>query len=373
MKLLYATTLTFPSGLANRLQILNMSKEFQKRLNNNFILGISRMGEFNETLDRYLDKLNLSAVGPGRSIFVSLKYLKYIKKNKITHVYCREPRLQMFFLIFKHLFFLDKIEFIYEMHEIKRDSFLSRINFWLISKFCDYIVFITKNLKDAFIKRYNYGQEKSIVAHDGVDLAVFDIDLSRQEAQKQYGLPINKKILGFFGRFKTMGMDKGLEVIFRSLKKLDDNVILLAMGGKPKDISFYKNMADGLGLNKRVIFTEHLNQNEVAGRQKACDALLMPFPFNEHYAYYMSPLKMFEYMASQRPIVATDLPSVREVLNEKNAILVRPDDPEKLAEGIKKVLESKDLSREIAKQAYSDVKKYTWEKRAGKVISFMER
>ena len=281
MRLLYATTLTFPSGLANRLQILNMSIEFQKRLNDNFILGISQRGEFNETLDKYLDKLNLLVVGRGRSVLVAWKYLKYVKKNKITHVYCREPRLQMFFLIFCRLFFLSKVKFIYEMHEVKKDSFLNRINFLLISKFSSQIVFVTKNLRDVFIKKYNYNKDKSIVAHDGVDLAVFDIDLSQEEARKRYGLPIDKKILGFFGRFKTLGMDKGLEVIFHSLKKLDDSIILLAMGGRPNDISFYKNMAGDLGLRKRVIFTEHLNQNEVAGRQKACDILLMPFPFNE--------------------------------------------------------------------------------------------
>jgi len=98
----------------------------------------------------------------------------------------------------------------------------------------------------------------------------------------------------------------------------------------------------------------------------------MPFPFNEHYAYFMSPLKMFEYMASQRPIVATNLPSTREVLNENNAVLVEPDDSEKLAKGIKKVLDNKELSQKIAEQAYLDVKKYTWEKRVKDIIKLLK-
>ncbi len=77
-------------------------------------------------------------------------------------------------------------------------------------------------------------------------------------------------------------------------------------------------------------------------------------------------------MASGVPIVASDLPSIREILNEKNAVLVKPDMPVYLAEGIKNVLKNPDFSDRISKQAYSDAREYTWSKRSTKIMEFIK-
>ncbi len=77
-------------------------------------------------------------------------------------------------------------------------------------------------------------------------------------------------------------------------------------------------------------------------------------------------------MASNIPIIASNLPALREVLNEHNSILVEPDNPESLANGIKKVLENKDLAKEISKQALIDVKNYTWNKRVKNILEFIK-
>jgi len=76
-------------------------------------------------------------------------------------------------------------------------------------------------------------------------------------------------------------------------------------------------------------------------------------------------------MAARRPIVASDLPSVREILNEKSAMLVKPDDPEALAEGIQKVLEYGESGHKLAENAFQEARLYTWEKRAEKILEFM--
>ena len=100
----------------------------------------------------------------------------------------------------------------------------------------------------------------------------------------------------------------------------------------------------------------------------ASDVLVMNFPWTEHYAYFMSPMKMFEYMASGTPIITTDLPSVREILSEKNAYFVKPGDPQGLARGISEVLSNQVLSDNISKQAFNDVSKYTWNVRAENIL-----
>ena len=76
-------------------------------------------------------------------------------------------------------------------------------------------------------------------------------------------------------------------------------------------------------------------------------------------------------MASGKPIVASDLPSIREVLNEKNSILVKPDDPHALADGITMLLHDGVLARSLAMQAHRDVQLYTWEARAQNIMDFI--
>ena len=76
-------------------------------------------------------------------------------------------------------------------------------------------------------------------------------------------------------------------------------------------------------------------------------------------------------MASGTPIVASDLPSIREVLSEDNAVLVEAGNVVELANGIKKVLTQEDLSDSLVKQANLDVKKYDWESRAKEIVNFI--
>ncbi len=107
---------------------------------------------------------------------------------------------------------------------------------------------------------------------------------------------------------------------------------------------------------------------------RAADVLILPNTANEDISkYYTSPMKLFEYMASGTPIVASALPSIREILNENNAVLVESDNPEKLAEGIKKVLADAELAKKISKQAFADVQNRTWGKRAEEILEFVNR
>ena len=100
---------------------------------------------------------------------------------------------------------------------------------------------------------------------------------------------------------------------------------------------------------------------------------MAPFPVSEHYAYFMSPLKLFEYMAAGVPIVATDLPSIREILHHKeNAWLIEPGNPQALAEGIQYLLEDPVFAEHLARGAKRDVQQYTWERRAAAILRLLE-
>jgi glycosyltransferase involved in cell wall biosynthesis len=73
-------------------------------------------------------------------------------------------------------------------------------------------------------------------------------------------------------------------------------------------------------------------------------------------------------MATGRPIVASDLPAIREVLrHEQNALLVPPGDATGLARGIQRLMGDRELAARLARQALSDVDDYTWDRRAARL------
>jgi glycosyltransferase involved in cell wall biosynthesis len=256
----------------------------------------------------------------------------------------------------------------FESHRILNSAWIYKLFFGRKVK----IISLTHEAKKNYLK-LGIPKENIIVAPDGVDLSVFDIEISKKDARNKLGLPQDKKIIGYFGSFKTMGHDKGLLDAVKSLKNLADNVLLLAVGGLNGEVKEYQKKAQKIVNKEKFIFKNPVSRSELAIYQKACDVLLIPFPWNKHFAYYASALKMFEYMASKRPIVATDLPSSREVLDDSNAVLILPEDPNALAAAVKKLVDDKVLGDRLSARAFEDVKNYTWQKRAEEILKFISK
>ncbi|MBI4118634.1 MAG: glycosyltransferase, partial [Parcubacteria group bacterium] len=85
-----------------------------------------------------------------------------------------------------------------------------------------------------------------------------------------------------------------------------------------------------------------------------------------------APIKLFEYMASGVPIVASDLPSIHAVVNDRQVHFVKPDNSEALLNGIQFVLENSTKGRELASEALLHSKLYTWDKRAEKILTLIK-
>lgn len=100
--------------------------------------------------------------------------------------------------------------------------------------------------------------------------------------------------------------------------------------------------------------------------------LVLPTTATPSAARYTSPLKLFEYLASGRPIVASDLPAVREILTDgANAVLVPPSDERGLADGIRRVLDDRDLAVRIAEAAFDQAPSYAWDRRAERLETLL--
>ena len=361
MKLLYATSIRFPSVLANRIQVISMAKACGDLLGKNFFLGGNEIQVANANY-------NIVNFGVKKSWKLAWKVLTFAKLSGITHLYAREARLLFFIAFYNFVYFRLPLVFGYEVHALLGRSTLDYITDGLLTFFVSRYFFTTGELQKIYSQKYRLKSGRSLILPDAVDLSIFDLGLTKFEARKKLGWMEKEKIIGFCGRFKTLTMDKGLNDILEAMKFLPPDVKFVAVGGSDEDVTEYTKKAQSLSLGARATFLGHVNQSELAVYQKAFDILLMPFPRQTHFTYYMSPLKMFEYMAAKRPIIATDLPSICEVLNETNAILVPPDDPAKLAAAIERLYHDPSLGEKLADQAYRDVQNYTWKKRAKQMI-----
>lgn len=224
------------------------------------------------------------------------------------------------------------------------------------------IVAISKGLKDEYT-RAGWPGEKIIVAADAVDLEEFDPPVggrnSKLEIRNQLGLPVDRKIAVYVGSWHKW---KGVDVLIEAASKLD-SVLFVLVGG----ISSFKVKGNN------ILLVGQKDRKEVPKWMAAADVLVLPNSGREDISrFYTSPLKMFEYMAAGRPIVASDLPSIREVLSEETAVLVEPDDAGALAAGIRKVFEDEEgLAVRIAERAKKEVEKYTWESRVKIILNFI--
>jgi len=262
---------------------------------------------------------------------------------------------------------------IYESHDYPRSGFRRK----LIKGYSTHLKSLVTNTRKLaeFYQHLGIPKEKILYAPNGVDLKGFDLDISKEEARRKVGLPIDARLVIYVGRFHTLNQQKGLSTMIRSLEYLPSRVKMVFVGGP---VEMGKRISSEVTLRKgihpdQIIFTDHIAPTLVPFYLKASDTLVIPFPKAVHFAYYASPIKIFEYMTSGRPIVASDLPSIRDIVQDgETALLVEPDNPKALAEGIEMILDNPGLAKRISEQAYGEVQQYSWDERARKIIEFIE-
>jgi glycosyltransferase involved in cell wall biosynthesis len=117
---------------------------------------------------------------------------------------------------------------------------------------------------------------------------------------------------------------------------------------------------------------------ELPLHQAACDVLLMPYErrisvsSGGDTARFASPLKVFEYLAAGRAIISSDLPVLREVLDEGNAMLVPPEDPEPWDEALSFLMNHPDQRETLALQARQDAGQYAWVERVKRALKGLD-
>lgn len=219
--------------------------------------------------------------------------------------------------------------------------------------------------------------ERLLVEGDAADVRLFDGVKPRETVRRELGVPDDRFLIGYAGQLASMGLTKGLPELIRALALLHERDVLFhaAIAGGPEQARQQLQSLLSKELRDSVSFVGMLPRREVPSFLAACDVLVYPAPRSSHAFYNRdtSPLKIFEYMAADRPIVAADLPPVRDILDESTAVMVPPGDPSGLADGIEDVWRNSDAAKARARLARSTVLKHTWEERMRRILSFMEQ
>ncbi len=288
------------------------------------------------------------------SIF-SFIYLLFTSKKE-DFIYSNES-LPLFFISFIssntlleiHDFPEKKILFYKTL--FKRLKFILATNFW----------------KKEELKRKFFIDDKKIICEpNAVELQDFDINLSKKEARHKLNLPENKFIILYTGHLYSW---KGADVLANSSVFLSDEYLIVFVGGTDNDLNLFKSR---YGNVKNIFFAGYRNHEEIPIWQKASDVLILPNTAKEDISkFYTSPMKLFEYLASRIPVVASDLPSIRQVAGEKELYFFNPDDSLDLSNKIKWVYKNYSLALQTAGVAYESVQKYSWAKRAKRILGYI--
>ncbi len=247
-----------------------------------------------------------------------------------------------------------------EMHSPKTAGILTRLFF----KRTKHIITTNPLIKDKLASVFNLKPEYFIVEPNGVDPSAFEV-LTKQEARKVLGLPAEANIVLYVGRFYDW---KGMPVLQKAAVDLEKNGILTYLVGGTQEE--FGRRTGGSSLSLR--FGGSVDHTNIAMWYAAADVLLVLGTRANEFSYrYTAPMKLFEYLASGRPVVAADTPALRSLVSEREAEFYVPDDARSLAQAILKVYENPKAEAKI-RAGCASAAEHTWRKRAERILAFMQ-
>jgi len=233
------------------------------------------------------------------------------------------------------------------------------------------IMVITRALQSALDARYGAHLPPAdvILAPNGVEPGRFADLPAPAEARRLLGLRAAPTLLCAGHLYPGRGAD-----LFLALAGVLPEASFVWAGGAPADVDEWRARGLALGL-ENVTFTGFVPNERLPLHLAAADILLMPYARSiaissggGNSALISSPMKMFEYLAAGRPILASDLPVFREVLDERNAALCPPEDAPAWALALRDLLANPKKRAALSSQARADSARYTWVERARRAL-----
>lgn len=230
---------------------------------------------------------------------------------------------------------------------------LSWVKKWVLKQ-ADHITVVSRTMKTHCVEKLGCSPEKLSVCSMGVDLQnTFVPGKCRRDPHK----------IVFLGRLVEK---KGVDVLIRAMVKVADQVsgVRLDVIGGGSDLGTYRSLAESLGVSEMVSFLGALPNHEVPGHFQRAGLAVMPFRVAQDGDQEGLGLTMVEAIGCGCTVIASDLPAVRDVIEDgKTGFLVPPDNPQALAEKIIRVIRAVDRGEELCPKARELLlEKFDWDR-----------
>lgn len=271
---------------------------------------------------------------------------------------------------------------IFEVHDMPQGLIGPRLfRRLLVNRRIRRIVLISEALKGDISRQFDTVLQppRTIVAADGVDLERYrelpEPPAARRSLNREPGLslPEGSFTAGYTGHLYA---GRGTRMLLDLARRLPQISFLIA-GGEPGAVEMLKAEARRRGLSN-VHLTGFVPNADLPRYQAACDFLLMPYQkrvaasSGGDIARYLSPMKLFEYLACGRVILSSDLPVLREVLTLENAVFLPPEDAAAWCAAIDELCNLPEARAELSRQARRTAQNYSWDARAERLLSGLE-
>lgn len=241
-------------------------------------------------------------------------------------------------------------------------SYFFRKNLRFASREFNGATYITEEMRSFCQKMFRLPEHKSEIWSSGVNIKRFNITKEKT--------PRKKFTLIYHGNLaKNRGLDSLVKAL-AFLKSYDIEVLLIGAGS---GLTHLKRLSVEWGLESKVNFKPPVPYQEIPNHIQGADAGVLPFPNWEGWNT-SSPLKLFEYLACGKPVVATKIPAHWNVLKGKEFVFwAEKNTSEALADAVLRAYEKRNEYEDLSKKAREFVKfEYTWEKQAEKLGNFLK-
>jgi glycosyltransferase involved in cell wall biosynthesis len=233
------------------------------------------------------------------------------------------------------------------------------------------ILYYTESMLNDRIER-----SKCVLVSAGVNLDLFRSDKAAGEATRmKLGIKNSDKVIGYVGTFQDW---HGVDVLLSAAKYIQERgkgVKLILVGPYSRD---YVESAKRLGVFEACRFVGSINYSEVPAYINACDLMAAPYnpnanPLRRTYGIG-SPLKLFEYMACEKPIISTKVDPIQQIPSvSETGVLVEPGEPEELAERIIELISDSEMAKRMGSQGRMLVEKwFSWKPLAEHISALIQ-
>lgn len=254
------------------------------------------------------------------------------------------------------------VPYVAEIHDAKSKS----LPFILLFRFAAGIITINSIIKKELCATFGIEPQKIIVHPNGIDMSMFSRLPDQADARKALQIPLDRIVILYVGKFYGW---KGLDVAIEAMRSIDQDIDFYFVGGTEDELMKASGIRD---IPASLSCMGHRAFTEIPTWLAAADFCLVLGTKRNDYSYlHTSPMKFFEYMVSNRPIIASRTPANTEIASEAEVLTYESDNAKDLAEKIYYALGHRDEMRERALRARIKGEDFTWKKRSGSIIAFI--